>query len=209
MSSSLFVGQARLIALHGDVQPPEYLLETDSCTIGRSSHCDVIVVRPTVSRLHARIERRGSHFVLHDLSRNLTFVNEVPVDAPHVLRDRETMGFALPEPLLLFQDSDPTAEPHPSRLRYDEKRMAFWLDDRRLSLTRLELRLLYHLYRNAGQLCAYEDCGRATWLDNYSSYLLVENLGKIVYRVRKKLRQIDPNCDLIETRRGVGFILRD
>ncbi|MBN1140054.1 MAG: FHA domain-containing protein [Anaerolineae bacterium] len=209
MPSSLFVGGAHLIALHGDVQPPEYQLETDFCTIGRSADCDVVVARPIVSRLHARIERRGSHYVLHDLSRNRTYVNEIPVHAPHILRDRETIGLALPEPLLLFQDSDPTAEPHPSRLHYDEKQMTFWLDDRRLSLTRLELRLLYHLYQNAGQPCGYEECGQAAWGEDYSSDLLVDNLGKIVYRVRKKLSQIDPDCDLIETRRGIGYVLKD
>ena len=209
MRSSPFPGFARLVALGKDIQPPEYLLETDRCTIGRSPHCDIVVVRPTVSRLHARIERRGSHYVLYDLSRNLTYVNQKPLKAPHVLRDRETIGLALPEPLLLFQDNDPTAEPRPSRLRYDEKQLAFWLDDRRLSLPPLELRLLHHLYRNAGQVCTYEDCGRAAYGDDYSPHLLVDNLGKIVYRVRQELRRVDPTSDLIETRRGIGYMLKD
>lgn len=43
-------------------------------TLGRSPVCDVVVNRPHVSREHARIERDGDRFILHDRSRNGTSV---------------------------------------------------------------------------------------------------------------------------------------
>ena len=209
VSLSQFAGGARLIALHQNVQPLEYLLESDECTIGRSPDCDIVVVRSTVSRLHARIERRGSHYVLHNLSRNQTFVNETPLNASHILRDRDAIGLALPEPLLFFQDNDPTAEPCRSRLQYDEKKMAFLLRDQWLRLAPLEFRLLWYLYQNLGRVCTYENCAQAAWGDDYTPDLLIDNLGKIVYRLRQELDKADPGCDLIETRRGLGYLLRD
>jgi DNA-binding response OmpR family regulator len=208
MPTPAFVGCARLITSEPDVQPREYVLETDVCTIGRSLDCDIVVMRPFVSRLHARIERQGSHYVLLDLSRNQTYVNKLPLSEPHILRDGEEIGLALPEPLLLFQDSDPTAEPRSRRLRYDEKRMAFSLDGQWLLLRPQGLRLLCYLYQNMGQVCSSEDCVRAIWGDDYSLETMFGNLNKIVHGLRREFRRLDPHCDLIENRHGVGYVLR-
>src|SRR5262245_23472508 len=45
----------RLIALQPDVQPAQFSLTEDGCTLGRASTCDIVVPRSLVSRLHARI----------------------------------------------------------------------------------------------------------------------------------------------------------
>ena len=53
----------------------EQILDTDTCTIGRAPTCQIIVSRNIVSRVHARIERDGLRYLLHDAgSANGTFV---------------------------------------------------------------------------------------------------------------------------------------
>lgn len=44
-------------------------------SIGRGENCDIVLDGETVSRLHCEIVRFGSAYVLHDFSRNGTFVN--------------------------------------------------------------------------------------------------------------------------------------
>lgn len=52
------------------------LLTNHTTNIGRGEDCQVILEGETVSRLHCEIVRWGSAYVLRDLSRNGTFVNE-------------------------------------------------------------------------------------------------------------------------------------
>lgn len=52
----------------------DVVMHGDSLTLGRQSDRDVVVAGPMASRCHARIERRGTEFVLVDSSRNGTFV---------------------------------------------------------------------------------------------------------------------------------------
>jgi pSer/pThr/pTyr-binding forkhead associated (FHA) protein len=63
-------------------------------TVGRDEDADLRVDEPLVSRLHARIERRGDSFFLLDLgSTNLTRVNgEVVVERE--LKDGDQIRFA-------------------------------------------------------------------------------------------------------------------
>ena len=44
-------------------------------SIGRGENCDVVLDGETVSRLHCEIVRFGTVYVLHDFSRNGTFIN--------------------------------------------------------------------------------------------------------------------------------------
>ncbi len=55
----------------------------DSCRVGRSSECDLQLLDHQLSRVHARIERRGDVYWLEDLgSRNGTFLAGVRVSVP-------------------------------------------------------------------------------------------------------------------------------
>jgi class 3 adenylate cyclase len=45
-----------------------------SVVMGRDAGCEIVVRDPRASRNHARVDRRGEHFVLSDLSTNGTFV---------------------------------------------------------------------------------------------------------------------------------------
>jgi len=197
----------RLVALHEDVQQPEYLLEAGKYAIGRLPEiCQIVVNRKAVSRIHAEIERRGSHFVLHNLGRNGTFVDGKRVEGEHILKNEERIGFSTPEPLFVFADSDPTVIPI-EVLRYEEKLLTFFLKDQPLDLTPSQFRLLQYLYRHAGQVCTRESCAKAIWQDEYLPEMETDNLDKVIHSLRARLRSADPEADLIRIRRGVGYML--
>ena len=205
MSSTV---SAQLIALHDDVQPREFVLSVGGCTIGRSDQCDIIIHnRKEVSRLHARVEPEGPRFAIHNhYSANGTFVNALRIQGPHLLQDRDAIGLGLPAPLLRFADADPTHVLAP-RLTYDDMTMTFLLDGEPLLLTPQQLQLLIHLYQHAGQLCTRESCAIAIWGHNYDPGLDATALDRAVANLRRALRKIDPDADLIQTRRGLGYVL--
>ena len=190
-----------------DVLPTEYCLETDVCTIGRWPTCQIVVHQSIVSRLHARIERAGPHYVLSDAgSVNGTFVNGQQIHEPHLLQRDDLIGLGSPKPLFRFYDPDPTLS-LPRRLRYDERAMTFFLGSKPVPLTQLEFRLLLHLYQHAGEVCMYASCAHAIWGRDYQPGLDAGALEQVISRVRRKLRRAHPTADLIETRRGLGYVL--
>ena len=63
-----------------------------SISIGRSDRCEVQVITPASSRLHAVIEERKGRFVLRDVSTNGSFVGDDPAGTPNfVHRDEITL----------------------------------------------------------------------------------------------------------------------
>lgn len=198
---------ARLAGLHEDVQPASHTLEADICTIGRSPVCQIVVARNLVSRLHARVERDGLRYVLHDAgSANGTFVNSHRIHGPHLLANNDAIGFGSPSPLLRFVDPDPTFVPL-HRLRYDERAMAFLVGGQPLDLTPAQFRLLLHLYRHAGDLCTRESCAEALWGRDFDPGLDADALDRAVSSLRVRLRAADPSADFVQTRRGLGYTL--
>lgn len=198
---------AQVIALHEQVQPSEYILEANICTIGRSPMCQIVVQRGVVSRLHARIEREGPRYVLIDAgSANGTFVNGRKILVPHLLKDRDLIGLGAVEALLRFIDPDPTVE-SAGRLRYDEQTMTFFLDQQALDLTPTQLRLLLHLHRHTGTICTRESCAQAIWGQEYDPGRDAGMLDRAISSLRQSLRRIDSSSELISTQRGIGYIL--
>ncbi len=198
---------ARLVALTDEVAPGELLLSGAEHTLGRSSLCDVVVRRQTVSRLHARIVREGPRHVLHDAgSANGTFVNGQQLAGPHLLSNRDTIGLGAAVELLRFIDPDPTVVPS-SRLRLDERAQIFYLGGRPLELTPGQHRLLTHLYRHTGELCAREACAEAIWGRDYDPGLDAEALDRAVSNLRAALRRAGQGGELLQTRRGMGYVL--
>src|SRR4051812_13254863 len=168
MTSHTAAHAPRLLATAADVQPAEFALEGDTCALGRSALCEIVVPRETVSRLHARVVRDGPRFLLHDAgSANGTFVNGERLTGAHLLADRDRIGLGSPIPLLAYADPDPTVVAD-SRLRYDERAMRFLLDDQPVELTPNELRLLRFLHQHAGVLCTREQCAAAIWGPDYA-----------------------------------------
>lgn len=196
----------RLLALEPDVQPAELGLEAASISLGRSSLCEIVVSRETVSRLHARVVREGPRFLLQDAgSVNGTFVNGERLTAPHLLAHRDRIGLGSPAPLLAYADPDPTVIAG-SRLRYDERTLRFSLAGQAIELTPNELRLLRFLHQHAGQVRTREQCAEAIWGPDYAPGWEADALDRVVSNLRGKLRRIDPT-EVIRTRPGLGYEL--
>ena len=70
-----------LVFLRGELLAVPIPLERDEVTLGRALEADVRVNDPRVSRHHAQITFRHSHYLLRDQrSTNGTFVNNQPIE---------------------------------------------------------------------------------------------------------------------------------
>jgi DNA-binding response OmpR family regulator len=206
----------RLVSLHPAVHPHELALEAARYTLGRAAQCDATAAIPTVSRLHAVIERRGDGYWLSDAgSANGTFVAGGRIAASRRLADGETIGLGGPEPLLRFLLEAPTllreaaaaALPAPARLHFDPRQLAFTVDGRPLSLPPTQLRLLHHLTERAWQLCPRANCAEAVWGRPYDPALDRDALDKIVSKLRARLAAADPALSAaLHSRRGEGYM---
>lgn len=205
----------RLIALDEDVERREYLLTDDFYTIGRlAPWSQIIVNRPTISRVHARIQSVGSHYELTNLSRQHTFVNGAPIAITHILYDGDQIGLDSPQPVFRYQDENQTIAPTDLHLSgeqlpglyFDQKTMRFFLNGRPLDLAPRELRLLRYLYWRRGEACSREECERVIWGD----YPAVDpsSLHRVIADLRASLRAFDDSTEYIETVRSVGYLLK-
>jgi DNA-binding response OmpR family regulator len=198
---------ARLVALNDATTPAEFLLVGAEHTIGRAPTCDIVVQRQTVSRLHARVMREGPRHVLHDAgSANGTFVNGQQLVGPHLLSNRDTISLGSAGDVLRFVDPDPTVVPV-SRLRLDERAQLFYLGAQPLELTPGQHKLLTYLYRHLGELCSREGCAEAIWGRDYDPGLDAEALDRAVSNLRGVLRRAGEGAELLQTRRGMGYVL--
>ena len=86
----------RLILASGSREGQAVALDDGRLTIGRDDNNDLQITDEKVSRHHAEISREnGGSAVLRDLgSRNGTFVDEVRLDEPRVLRGGEELRLA-------------------------------------------------------------------------------------------------------------------
>jgi pSer/pThr/pTyr-binding forkhead associated (FHA) protein len=85
---------AKLVWERKDGSRVDFVLNRDVMLVGRDEEADIQVDEPLVSRAHARIERRGTAYVVRDLgSTNLTRVNGEVV-AERELRDGDELRFA-------------------------------------------------------------------------------------------------------------------
>ncbi len=198
---------AQVLALDPGVEPQEMTLDADTCTIGRAPSCQIIIRQKLVSRLHARIECTGPRFMLTDTnSANGTFVNHRRMRTPHLLQHDDVIGLGAPDPLLRFHDPDPTYRPA-NQLRYDDRAMVFMLGTQPLELTPAQFRLLHHLYQHAGDVCSREACAQAIWGSDYEPGRDAGALDQAFNSLRRALRKADPDHELIQTRRGLGYVL--
>ena len=108
--------------------------------------------------------------------------------------------------VLGFVDPDPTVVPV-YRLRYDERSLTFFLGQQPLQLPPAQVRLLHHLYEHAGDVCTRESCAQAIWGRDYDPGADAEALDRTISNLRSAIRQLDPTADLVQTRRGLGYLL--
>jgi hypothetical protein len=86
---------ARLRLLEPPGHKGEIYSLTDETTVGRGGGCAIVLTEDTfVSTVHARLFRRGEGLYVEDLgSRNGTFVNGEPVQAPRRLKRGDKVQF--------------------------------------------------------------------------------------------------------------------
>ena len=65
-----------LIAQSGPLRGQRWVLSETELSIGRDSDCDIVVADSTVSRKHAIITKRDSDWLIEDMSKNGTYVND-------------------------------------------------------------------------------------------------------------------------------------
>jgi pSer/pThr/pTyr-binding forkhead associated (FHA) protein len=83
-------GQALLQVKRGPNAGSTFLIDKDETSLGRDTTSDVFLDDITVSRTHARIERRGDGFFVKDLgSLNGTYVNGEAVEETKLARGDE------------------------------------------------------------------------------------------------------------------------
>ncbi len=121
-----------LEGIHDAVRPSRYMLEKGSYTIGRDPLvCQIVVAQEVISRLHARIERRGHRYIVIDnLSHNGTYVNGRRIIEPCVLNSGDLLGLGSKTPLFQFVDYHSVHIPVPrynGHLEHDQLTMMFEL----------------------------------------------------------------------------------
>lgn len=201
------LNSASLDALHPDVRPDKYLLTDDVCAIGRLSTCHIVVPQAAISRLHAKIERRGTQYVLLDAgSANGTFVNGRQIHEAHVLRNNDEIGLAQPEAFLRFNDHEAT-DARPRKLQYIRREQRFIYKNVPLDLSRNLTRLLLHLYEHLGEVCTRESCIQAIWNDQTIHKERYAQLHNEISELRDKFQAIDSKAEIIKNRRGMGYFL--
>ncbi|MEO5367346.1 MAG: FHA domain-containing protein [Magnetococcus sp. WYHC-3] len=109
---------ARLLLRFGDLVQREFLLREDPLAthvVGRAATCDILIDNLSISRNHAKIVRKGMHWIVEDLnSVNGTRVNGRRLTQGHVLRVGDLVGIG--RHTLEFQDepvSDDMVAPSP------------------------------------------------------------------------------------------------
>ena len=84
------VENALLFITHGSASGSRFLITAEGATIGRGDDSDVFLDDVTVSRLHAKISKVGSNYVLKDQgSLNGTYVSDVSISEHTLLSGDE------------------------------------------------------------------------------------------------------------------------
>jgi two-component system response regulator VicR len=78
-------------------------------------------------------------------------------------------------------------------------------DQKEISLTPTEGRILHHLMRNAGQVITHASLADAVWGEDYPG--AVDSLKVYIRRLREKLEGQPQDPKLIVTKAGVGYLL--
>ena len=203
--------QPLLIIYKGALAGMRWPLGRDPVTLGRAPDCDIVLPERQISRYHVRIEWDADGYVLRELgSKNGTLVNGEKVRGQlYRLRDGDEIslattlqiGFVADEATLPLEDIF-----LPGRLIVDE-------DARRVRLGREELNpplsppqftVLAMLVKSKGAVVTREDVIRAVWPDAVGG-VTDQAVDALIYRLRERLAELDPDRNYLTTVRGHGF----
>src|SRR5437016_1742164 len=168
------------------------VLQQDITTLGRSQVCSVVIPAPTISRLHARVERQHDRYMLFDAgSANGTFLNRqriargqrlAPGDEIWLGSSAVSFCFAGPEEPPAMTSGDVCAP-----LYIDELARSICVYGVPVALGPQEYGLLLYLAGNPGTVCTRESCMLAVWgrsLDRVGDALLDDCIAGLRYRLR-------------------------
>jgi hypothetical protein len=194
-----------------DGQMCTWPLDKDSLVIGREEPADLALPFMAISRQHARISRVGFVYLIADLgSRNGTFLNGEPLDdQPRRLSEGDVivLGGAV---TLQFHDPSGTVEsPRVGMLKgiwISPETREVWVDARRVDppLSPSQLALLERLNRSAGQVISRNEVIAAVWPEANPEGVSDEAVDGLIKRLRARLRQAQPEREVIEVLRGQG-----
>lgn len=191
-------------------------LSQDVVTLGRSDSCTIVVVAPTISRLHARIETHHDRSVIIDAgSVNGTFVNNQRIEHSFQLSTGDIIRLGTDETVFLFSDPEETlvvaATIQPEPLLIDDNARIVRVYDVAASLSPLEYDLLRYLAHNVGTVCTRESCYLAVWKQPYEQATCEDALNACIGKLRRNLRiaadTAEQDPPVITTIQRVGFRL--
>lgn len=182
--------------------------------IGREEPADLVLPFLSVSRRHARLERRGSECWLADLgSRNGTFVNGRMLDpAPRRLHEGDVVVLGGTVTLRFHDPSGTVETPRVGLLRgiwINPETQEVWVDALRVDppLSQPQWALLERLYRTPGQVVSRAEIVAAVWPQADPQGVSAEAVDGLVKRLRARLRQTQPQREYVEVLRSQGLRL--
>ena len=205
---------AWLIDAQPDGQLGRWLLDKEEYIIGRRPPADLVLSFRRLSRRHASITPRDKGYYLTDLnSRNGTFVNgRLLGTTPHHLYSGDEINFG-GEVTFRFHDPDETTEgPRLGRLTgiwIDTETNNVWVDSRLVHppLSQPQFILLSLFYEQAGKIVSHAQIIATVWPDADPSGVSRDAVRGLIKRLRKRLRQIQPQREYIKVVRGRGLKL--
>ena len=204
-----------LIAQSGPLRGQRWVLSETDLSIGRDSDCDIVVADSTVSRRHAIITKRDSDWLIEDMSKNGTYVNDKVVRGSIKLNDGDFVSIAT-SVQIAFVGSDATVpldinDSQERRMELDVQSRRVWCAGNELLplLSRPQYRLLVLLYGNIGDVCTRDEVVEAVWPDVLGEGVTEQSIDALVHRLRVRLDVCDPEHQYVETVRGHGFRLNN
>lgn len=198
----------RLVEIRGARPGSGYPLTGAPLVIGRDGECQIVVASEHASRRHARIEARGSAYVLRDLgSKNGTSMNGQPVNAEVTLREGDEI--AVPGGAWVFRTTDETVTlqlPPAGSVRVDMRRAEVWVEGKQIVVTARELLALAALAEDPGALVTKDDLANKVWPET-SGAVSDDSIEQLMSRLRHKLGDDARQPRYLLTVRGLGYRL--
>lgn len=201
-----------LIIYKGTLAGTRWTLDDSPTTLGRAPDSDIVLPDRQVSRYHARIEQDDDGYLLRDLgSKNGTFVNGEQVRGqPYRLRDGDEIDLAT-SILMGFVAGDATLpleglESALVKLQVDasSRRISFGRKELDPSLSPSQFSLLTLLTDAGGEVVSRQDVIAEIWPDAMGG-VTDQAVDALVYRLRERLAELNPDHNYVVTVRGYGF----
>ncbi len=203
-----------LIIYEGSLAGTRYPLNAERLTLGRAADCDLVFLERQISRYHAHVEQDAEGHLLRDLgSKNGTTINGTPVQGqPSRLRDGDEIvlaavvriGFVAGEATLPLEGLMDAASVAALMLDPEARRVSFGQRELDPPLSPSQFRLLELLISSAGSVVTREDVVRVVWPDAIGG-VTDQAVDALVYRLRERLTELNPDHNYVVTVRGHGF----